>query len=67
MFITSGEKVLSTLSTGATEVFEITGSSRRTGIMADDFEVLLSTWVLSFDDFVVAEDLEMRLAGEGEG
>ena len=35
--------------------------------MADDFEVLLSTWVLSFDDFVVAEDLEMRLAGEGEG
>jgi hypothetical protein len=35
--------------------------------MADDFEALLSTWVLSFDDFVVTEDLEMRLAGEGQG
>ncbi len=32
--------------------------------MADDFKVLLSTWVLSF---VVTKDLEMRLAGEGEG
>jgi hypothetical protein len=38
----------------------------RTGIMAEDFEVLLSTWVLYFGDFVVTQDLEMRLAGYGK-
>lgn len=45
-----------------TETFEKTGKSRRAGVVVD-FDIL-STRMLSFDGFVVTEDLEMRLAGK---
>ena len=60
VFIASGQKVSSTSSTGATEVFEVKGRLRRTGMLVDDFDVT-STWEWSFEEFVVTEDLEMRL------
>jgi len=52
---------VSTLSIGATALFEETGSSRKTGMAGVDFD-MFSTRV-SFNAFVVTEDLEMRLAG----
>jgi len=58
---TSWENSVSTLSIGATALFEETGSSRKTGMAGVDFD-MFSTRV-SFNAFVVTEDLEMRLAG----